>query len=114
MSVGTTLRTSGFTALLALCGESLTRKRVNASDETVTAIVNRRVMKVRDNMPKIGGRPNFDVMGFTEIEFLKTGNTKPNVGLGDAYVDSSTIWNRVRYVLETDITWVVYCQPSAV
>ena len=100
------LRLLGFSALTDLGGERLTY----SNGDVIVALVNRKVGTLKDNLgTRDGGRPDFSVLGMTEIEFTKTALT-PDVG--KHFVDLSGNIHRIRHVTQTSITWVCYCQPS--
>lgn len=98
----------GFGALLSVAGERLTL----GSSEVITGIVNRKVNKIKDSvtMSGDGRKPDFSVLGMTEIEYFKAGVTQPEAG--DVFTDAMNFKHRVRYVTHTGNTWCCYCQPS--
>lgn len=60
---------------------------------------------------KDGSGPDFNLMGFAEVEFLK-GSKNPEPVAGSIFIEDDGNRLRVRYVTNTDTTWVCFCQPS--
>ena len=107
MSPSAQQRSGGFSALLAHAGETLTRQDT-PSAVSVKAIVNRRVVKMRDGLATRDGRIDFSVMGVTEVEILLS--KLATVEAGDVLEDLFGFSHRVKMVCTTDITWVLYCE----
>ncbi len=107
MSVLSDIRAKGVGVLTSKGGESLTPK----GGAEISAVVNRKVSKIRDAVSMAdGGSPNFNVLGMTEIEILRSVIAQPVAGA--VFTDAFKFNHRVRYVTMTDITWVLYCMPS--
>lgn len=110
MSPSAANRTAGFSALLPFSGEPLTADKSKLVRQFV---VNRKVAKVRDSVTMVdGAMPNFNVLGMTELECLKSAVSQPVAG--DAWNDFDGFRHRIKYVTKTDITWVCYCVPSQI
>lgn len=106
MNASQASRAAAYQSLLATNGES-----VSYGSSSLTAIIDRNVTKVRDGVSARDGQLDFELMGLTEIEMLVTSIAQPKSG--NNFVDGLGLRHRIRYVTQTDITWVCYCTPSA-
>jgi len=107
VSAYSAIRIAGLKALLASAGEVL-----QVGDQTPTALVNRRPVKLKDGISIKEGKFSFNVAGLTEIEILRADLAEPSSG--QSFVDTLGWRHRVQLVTQTDITWVLYCNTSKV
>lgn len=107
MSASSQIRIAGLSALIAVSGEALSYGATN-----LKGLVNRSVAKVRDAVSSRDGQLDFSVLGMTEIEVMRSAMALPVAGKN--FVDSLDVRHRVRYVTQTDISWVCYCTPAPV
>jgi hypothetical protein len=107
MSPSARVRQSGLGALLVANGEAL---GFGNPQKFVKGLVNRKVTKVRDGIQSRDGKLDFSVLGLSEIEIPRSAMALPVAG--DVFLDEFNFNHRVRYVVTTDISWVLYCTPS--
>jgi len=73
------------------------------------ALVTRNATKLKDGVSAHDGKVDFEVMGMTEVELSKS-ILQPQSG--GTFIDLFGFRHRIRFVTQTDITWVCYCTPS--
>ncbi len=107
-SVSASLRQVGLASLLATNGEQLAYLNVS-----VTALVNRNVVKGKDFLHELQEyAADFETLGLTEIEFLKSSIT--NVPASGETLSDGKYRHRIRFVAQTDISWRLFCTPSLI
>ncbi len=113
MNASSLIQRAGLAVQKTVAGELLILVLDANTTVMITATVNRNIVKGRDFMRLFKDfAGDFEVMGLTEVEILKSDlATAPEAG--QYLTDSYSYKHRVRYTSQTDVSWLIYCTPSA-
>lgn len=113
MSASTLIQSAGLAILKVTDGEALTLVIDANTQVSVTGIIDWDILWREFNKVSKSLVADFQINGITKVEIVKDDlDNAPESG--QVFLDSISYRHRIRFVTQTDVSWVCYCSPSKV